>query len=545
MRVVAAVMADLESSPIGTRSRLLEPLAGEPVLRRTVTRLVQVKGLESVHVLVPSSQHSRVAELLKGLPAVVNTADWPVSPHALLVQTARKWALGNWRGGVAGTCAFDESFHTAGLHALVGLVQAEGVMVVPAHAALLNVDLSQRMLEHFQEHGQHYRMTFSQSPPGLTPFVVATPLLAELEQAGYPPGMVLGYNPAAPEPDLIGKPMCYQVPTAVACTSGRLLADMAESFAMCEAAIETLGEDLAGDPLAICRFVTEYRGRHMPALPGELEIELTTEDALPGTAVRPRGQAVPARGPLDLGLLENVLRQVAQRDDSLAVLGGFGDPLCHGQWAEAVRLARRAGVFGISVQTTGKRLAQVGPQAVLADPPDLLVVWLDAATEDVYGAVHGESGYEQAAEAILALEQGRREHRQLKPLIVPAMTKAAATVRDMEAFVDSWVQRVGSCWVEGYSSRAGQCDRLEVASMAPPGRSTCRRLRSRMMMLADGQAVACDQDYRGLRPLGDLRQQTLSEIWQGEAMQRLRELVPRAASESDVLCEKCEEWARP
>ncbi len=38
MKVIAAIQADLESTPIGTRSRLADELGGVPILRRTVER---------------------------------------------------------------------------------------------------------------------------------------------------------------------------------------------------------------------------------------------------------------------------------------------------------------------------------------------------------------------------------------------------------------------------------------------------------------------------------------------------------------------------
>ncbi len=286
MKVIGAILADFESGPLGTSSRLADPLGNETVLRRTVIRVTQVAGLASIHVLVPTHQKAQAQQLLQGLPAIVQGADWPPAPHRDLVATTRKWALHNWRGGIGGACAIDETFHAAGLRALATMVQADGVMVVPAHAAMLSVDLSRQMLAHFQEHGRLYRMTFAQSPPGLTPLFVSAALLADLEQAGYPPGAILAYNPASPEPDPIGKPICYQVPTPVACTAGRLLADTGESFALCRSAIEALGEQLAADPVALCQFVAKHAATHVPPLPAELEVELTTQDALPATPLR-------------------------------------------------------------------------------------------------------------------------------------------------------------------------------------------------------------------------------------------------------------------
>ena len=39
MKVIAVLQADLEVTPLGTRSRLADVLAGVPILRRTVERV--------------------------------------------------------------------------------------------------------------------------------------------------------------------------------------------------------------------------------------------------------------------------------------------------------------------------------------------------------------------------------------------------------------------------------------------------------------------------------------------------------------------------
>lgn len=545
MKAIAVILADLERSPLGTRSRLCDALAGVPVLRRTVGRVLEIKGLESVHVLACGSELPRVRELLAGLPAIVNEADVVDAPHAELVRTTRKWALDNWRGGIASSCSFDESFHAAALHAVARATEADAVMAVPAHAPLLSPSLATAMLEHLRGPGKDYRFVFSQSPPGLTPILLTAEILADLVAAAYPPGVLLAFKPSAAEPDLIAKPCCYQVPTAVVTAWGRLLADTDESFARCEALLRELDEERACDPVEVCRFLGRHHQTHLPPLPCELEIELTTRHSLPTTRLRPAGSTVPSRGPLDLALLAKVLEQLAQRDDSLVVFGGFGDPLCHPQWLQAIRLARQAGIFGLSIHTTGRQLARIDRDALLANPPDLLVVRIDAATDDIYAAVHGEPGLDEAERAMQDLEEARRQRKQVRPLIVPAMTKSVLNVTDLEEFFERWITRIGSCWIEGYSDRAGQMESLQVASMAPPTRIPCRRLRSRMVMLADGCAVACDQDFRPVRPIGDLSRQALQEVWQAESMQRLRNYLPGKDGEAGLLCGRCQEWSRP
>ena len=94
MRVIAGVQADLEVTPIGTRSRLAEELEGVTILRRTVERVRQAQAVEAVYVLCPAPQLGRCQSLLAETGVVVQAHEAKPAPWGPLVQTARKCTKG-------------------------------------------------------------------------------------------------------------------------------------------------------------------------------------------------------------------------------------------------------------------------------------------------------------------------------------------------------------------------------------------------------------------------------------------------------------------
>ncbi len=65
IKIVGVVVADLEKSVLGTRSRLGDELGGRCVLARTVGRVVSVEGLDGVVVFCPAGQVEQVEKLEK------------------------------------------------------------------------------------------------------------------------------------------------------------------------------------------------------------------------------------------------------------------------------------------------------------------------------------------------------------------------------------------------------------------------------------------------------------------------------------------------
>ncbi|MFQ5414488.1 MAG: radical SAM protein, partial [Phycisphaerae bacterium] len=533
MTVVAAIQADLDTTPLGTRSRLADGWDGTSWLRRTVDRVARVRNLRGVFVLCPGDQHDRCAALLDGTGALVRSHEPYVAPWRSLVQAARKWSLDGWRGGIGGTTSFDEYCDCPAVSGLLNAVGADAVLSIPPAAPFFDPELADRMIGHLAADDE-VRMVFTQAPPGLSGLVMDADLVHELADKGIPVGWVLNYKPDAPQKDLIFQSCCYDIPAVLRHTTRRLIADT-------DRAVERI-RDLAAhatdpDLATVGAWLTRRDETHVPPLPHEVEIEPTTDDAYPDALLRPRGPRLERTGMIDPAVVEAVADELRRYDDSLMVLGGFGDPLRHPQFRDIVHAARcpGRGVYGLAVRTTGVDLADDAVNAMIDARVDVLNVILDAWTPQRYAALQTPRAVDEASRVRLAdhtgadrradgsppadhdaradldavlrrldrLNELRQAKRTATPLTLPEMTKAVDNVDELDDFFDGWIRRAGAVHVSGHSRFAGQLDDRSVINMAPPNRTPCRRIRARCMILADGRLTVCDQDFRGVE---DLRQ---------------------------------------
>ncbi|HUW83035.1 MAG TPA: radical SAM protein [Phycisphaerae bacterium] len=547
MRIIAAIEVDLDRSPIGTRSRLADDLRGEPVLRRTIGRLAGCREFDGLFVLCPPEQHDRATDLAAGLDVAVETHGAGAAAHQQLVQLSRKWALDAWRGGVAGTCCFDEHIHPGVLAALAEREKAEAVLSICPAGVLADASLADAMARHFRQHAQLMRLTFSQAPPGLAPAIFAVELLTQLRDKGLAPGFALAYRPQEPQPDMIAKDCCYRAPAEIIHTAGRFVADCDRGLARLTAAMEAIDGQLdRTTALDVCRWTRRHYDRHVDDLPREVEIELTTEDQLARSVLRPRGSVVGRRGPINLEMIDRLAAELARYDDSLVVLGGFGEPLLHPQFPEILRRLREAGVYGVAVRTNGVALDASAIDAICTHKVDVLSVLLDAATAEMYRRVHQADCFDQVCANIDAMIAARRQRAQPAPLIVPEMVKDVDTAGQMEQFFDHWITRVGWAVIDGYSDYASQLPDRCVVNMAPSRRVACRRIFTRCAVLADGTVSPCDHDFAGRHAVGSLTSGNLADLWQASAMQELRRnQLAGQYGQPFPLCPACRDWDRP
>ncbi|GMU36040.1 MAG: SPASM domain-containing protein [Phycisphaerae bacterium] len=547
-RTIAVIHADLERTPLGTRSRLGDELGGQPILRRTVERVRAARGLAECVVLSPAGQEGRCEAVLAGLGVVVQRVEAPDPAWRALVRVSRKWSLAGWRGGVGGTTSLDEYLHPQVVAALLELRPADRVMIVPPAAVLVCPDVVDAMIERHDRSEEDNRLAFAQAPPGVAGTIYNADLIRELADKNIPPGWILSYKPDAPRKDLAFFSCCFEVRAPLRYGGLRLIADTDRWAEVTRAAWRV---DPAPNAEQLGRVVADLEAGHVPRLPNEVEIELTTDDPYPSAVLHPRGDRVGRRGPLSIETVRKIASELGALDDSLVVLGGFGDPLRHPRFPEVLRVLREAGVFGVAVRTAGVDLTEDLIETLLDYQVDVLNVLMDGWTAETYAAMHApdvphRASLEHVRSRVDRLEARKRERGCVAPIVVPEMIKAKPTLAELPAFFDGWVRRLGTVNVAGFSHRSRQAPDLAVMSTAPPSRTACRRLQSRVVVLADGSVVLCDQDFRGLTPVGDAGRDELEAVWRGEAMARVREAHVRGdAAAAGPLCGACEEWHRP
>lgn len=559
MKVIAIIQADLETTPLGTRSRLADELAGVPVLRRTVDRLSAARRIDAVFLLCPLAQRDRCTKLVEGSGATVRPYDAAPPPWARLVQTARKWSLDGWRGGLGGTTHFDEFADTRLIEGLLKEVQADAVLSAPAGAALIDPGIVDRMIEHYAATTEENRLVFTQAPPGVTGLLLSASVVGEFAKEGVPIGWAFNYKPDTPQRDLIFQSCCLEIPVELRYAVGRVVADTDRSM---QRIAGLLREHDNPDAVAIGRWLSRQESQTIEPLPREVEIELTTDDPYPDSLLRPRGSRVESRGPIEVGLVTRIVEELVQFDDSLVVLGGFGDPLRHPKFGEVLSAIRsvehtdKAGLpagrrlYGLAVRTSGVDLTDACVEAILACDVDVLNVTLDAWTPDLYGQLQSpgdpaRASLENVRSKLDRFAKLQKERGTVKPAIVPEICKSRDNVGELDDFHDGWLRRFGAVAISGHCHYAGQCEDRSVINMAPAHREPCRRIRSRCMVLADGRVVMCDQDLNGKHALGRIGDQSLESIWHSAEFTRIRKAHRAAQFDPTPLCAACAEWHRP
>lgn len=260
----------------------------------------------------------------------------------------------------------------------------------------------------------------------------------------------------------------------------------------------------------------------------------------------PRG--VPGRmqrplGFMDLGLFERLLDQLhpAQARYRPLELHHLGESLLHPQVDRFAALASARGLpTELSVNPSlltpelGRRLLRAGVRR--------LVLSLDGMDDATLVAIRGPAARYGAAERNIAALLSEVAGMADPPRVVIQMIDLAQNQHQREALLTRW-GATGLPTVFAYVKDLDGPDPLLGRPTATPVVHLCSYPFRSVVVLWDGRVVPCCRDDDGRLILGDLNQQPLAAIWQGEAAQALRAQHQRGDLPEGHLCHGCA-WRR-
>ncbi len=545
--IVGLMVVDSESGGLGLNARWNERVGSKTVLEWTVSRLMRCEKLDRLVIIHEASMGEPMVEGDVGGGKVVEFHAVEGSVWSDLRQRViggRKWVPGSWRGGIGGMTCYDEVVSAKVMRDALGAHDADAGLIVGADWLLVDPVLCDRVIDCHLEIRENRHLVFTQAPPGLCGCVVDEKLLGDLAGSGISLGLMLAYNPRVPQYDPIGRDVCVQIEAAVRNAVLRATYDGARWQRLVKYVFEQVGEERFGEigNDEVVRLMTECINNDGAALPWWVTVELTGERGVSGVIV-PQHHVDLKRGEMDIAVAEKVINEIGEMDDIVLTLGGLGDALMHDKWAQVVETAHKAGVWGIHVETD--LLVGEGELRKLLDLPiDVVSVRLNADSAETYEKLMGCDGFNRVLDNIQwLLNERQKSGRGGLPWIVPRMVKTRENVEELDSFFDRWMYFCSHAVVEGATTGCGLMEDQAVINMAPPRRFACRQLSRRMTVHSDGKVALCDQDWLGRAAVGDVRRQTLAEIW--GSMDDVRREHREGGYDGMALCGECREWHRP
>ena len=254
--------------------------------------------------------------------------------------------------------------------------------------------------------------------------------------------------------------------------------------------------------------------------------------------------ATNAKGLMRLELFQKIIDQV--RHFALDInLHHRGEPLMNPAFFDMISYAKAAGLK-VRFHTNGTLLDEVKAHRLLEAGPDLVSFSFDGFTRETYERVRVGAAFEKTRDNILRFVALRRKETIKKPYVViekiifrnRAAEGDPATVQAlhrqfMDAGVNEIIEKEEYVWAGPTAPEVAKKRSLTV----------CTFPWYAMVICADGTVTPCPQDFHAVLKLGNARETSLREIWNGPAYRQLRRQFGTDI-ESLTLCRKCDRLRR-
>jgi radical SAM protein with 4Fe4S-binding SPASM domain len=240
---------------------------------------------------------------------------------------------------------------------------------------------------------------------------------------------------------------------------------------------------------------------------------------------------------MDLGFYKMLISQIRDFVE-FAWTYGIGEPTLHPNLFEMIRIARDSGIrTGISTNATlldGRR-----SDLLLEARLDYLIFAFDGATKRTYETYRVGATFEKTRINILNF-LSRKLARRSATYVVLQMVLLKENAQEIEQYRRLWS-------IPGVDEVRFKRDEIQVAGTKIPGiefkserQNPCHLLwRGPLYVRYDGSAYPCCYMYRD-SPIGDLRRQSVMEVWNSEPMIRLREAHINGDLAAYPTCRNCQ-----
>lgn len=254
----------------------------------------------------------------------------------------------------------------------------------------------------------------------------------------------------------------------------------------------------------------------------------------------PRKNMTRKIGHMDFNLFKKIIDEIEGKVEFI-YLHFFGEPLLNKKIFEFIDYASGKGMT-VAFSTNASLLNEEIAEKLLHSGLDLLILSIDSLSDQTYRKIRDGGNFEQTIRNVDNLLK-KHETSNSTLNISLQLIKMSLNEQEVEHFVSRWNRRSGLNSVvkplNNYADQVKNIDELGNFSKCYSERSVCVEPWRGMVIGWDGIVVPCCNDFDYKYVIGDVKKQSLYQIWNSKEMQALRGLHREGERKNLEICKQC------
>jgi radical SAM protein with 4Fe4S-binding SPASM domain len=287
--------------------------------------------------------------------------------------------------------------------------------------------------------------------------------------------------------------------------------------------------------------IARVKRKKLELYPRIVQVETTTA-CNADCIMCPHSKITRKKGPMDFELYKKVVDDCAENNRFIKTFYPFlnGELFLTPKWENYLIYAKkRLPAAEIGIFTNGSLLDTKNINKLIEIEPDWVNVSFDGTSKETYERIRRKLSFDQVQDNIFQLVGRRNSLRKIKPRLTISIIEMEQTSDGVNSFYKKWAPVVDKVTVEPYVNWGGEAEDEIINKPEVSKRLPCSRLWYNFTVFNSGEVVICCLDYDGEIVIGDIKKQSVREIWTGEEITKLRNLHLEGRYSKISLCEDC------
>ncbi len=239
---------------------------------------------------------------------------------------------------------------------------------------------------------------------------------------------------------------------------------------------------------------------------------------------------------LSIEELQKIMTECQENKMPSLILGLGAETLLYPKVKETLEIIRSAGVIDVFFGTNGVLLNDNIIESIFDNKISRVEISLDSATPETYKKVRGHDMLPKIEENIEKLLAAKKARQSQLPIIRLCFVVMDINKHETEKFIQKWKDKVDYIDFQRCVDFSKMDDPVKIDSEVIKD-SFCSQPFYSLNVWGNGKVTPCCTFYGERLVIGDIHEQSLKEIWDGEKMQTIREQI--LSKKFNPICQKC------
>ncbi len=208
------------------------------------------------------------------------------------------------------------------------------------------------------------------------------------------------------------------------------------------------------------------------------------------------------------------------------------EPFIDPRMPEIIRYIKQDPTAKVEFNSNGNFNRSTDVPALIAAGIDWVRFSIDGFTEDTFKKSGRGGKLEKVVADVLSFVEERNRQKS-NCYVEVRMIDIPENKHEQEEFVNFWSKHVDKATITALYA-------WPWTGQTEPFRAPCPKIKEEMYFMTDGSAILCCWDAFGRTTVGNVKENTVEEIWLGETNQCYRDYLSRGEREKIEICSRCD-----